>query len=337
MAAPLAFNDAVVRSYSIARVFPGDEDAVMTSIDFHRAGNVAVTARSDGTINAINCITGTSHKTILTKKYGVDLLRTTHHPDCLLWSSQNDANDHSVRYHSLFDNKFLRFYAGHTAKITSLMMHPTADEFLTASMDGTFRIWDIRSPDARGELKCGDAGRTISAAYDTDGLVFGVYTGDGIVRMYDARNFTDGPFAKFPLTDDSIAVVLRPLLQQRKFNGKLDVLSLTFSPDQQHLLLSTNAGVLIQLDAFEGKLKRIFASHSNLSGTKLGVGYSPDGKFIACGADDGSICIYDAHSGAVTVPALQGHVGPVFDLQWNPQRHLLGSVHANTLFWLPNL
>ncbi|OQR81900.1 hypothetical protein THRCLA_11303 [Thraustotheca clavata] len=337
MAAPLSFTEAVVRSYSIARVFPGDEDALMTAIDFHRSGNVCVTARSDGTINAINCISGTSFKSILTKKYGVELLRTTHHPDCLIWSSQNDSNDHSIRYHSLFDNKFLRFFSGHTAKVTSLMMHPTADEFLTTSLDGTFRIWDIRSPESRGELKCGEAGRTLCAAYDTDGLVFGVYTGDGIVRMYDARNFTDGPFAKFPLNDETITVALRPILQQRKFSGKLDVLSLNFSPDQQHLLLSTNAGLLIQLDAFEGKLKRIFASHPNANGTKLGVSYSPDGKFIACGADDGSICMYDANSGAMVGTPLKGHVGQVFDLQWNPQRHLLGSVHANTLFWQPNM
>ncbi len=92
--------------------------------------------------------------------------------------------------------------------------------------------------------------------------------------------------------------------------------------------------IMIAMTSLEQK--RVFASHSNINGQRLGAGYSPDGKYVACGADDGSICVYDAYSGAVTVPALKGHIGPVFDLKWNPQRHLLGSIHANTIFWMPS-
>lgn len=32
-------------------------------------------------------------KTILTKRYGVGLVRFTHHPDCVIFSSANSAND----------------------------------------------------------------------------------------------------------------------------------------------------------------------------------------------------------------------------------------------------
>ena len=33
------------------------------------------------------------NKTIFTKRYGVDLVKYTHHPDCILFSSLNDSND----------------------------------------------------------------------------------------------------------------------------------------------------------------------------------------------------------------------------------------------------
>ncbi|ETV92348.1 hypothetical protein H310_13389 [Aphanomyces invadans] len=333
MALPL--TEAVVQSYGVAKVFAGEEDALMTSLDFHRTGAYCVTARSDGHISSLNCTSGSLNKMVLSKRYGVDIVRFSHHPDCLLWSSQNEANDHAVRYHSLYDNKFLRYFTGHTKRVTSLTMHPTADEFLTASMDTTVRMWDIRCQSATGLLNCGDASTAVCAAYDSDGLVFGVYTGDSLVRMYDARNFNDGPFAKFSLQDDSISSALRPLLQSRGFKAKLDVHAIQFSADQQHILLNTTAGVLVQLDAFEGKLTRIFASHSNPAGKKLGASYSPDGTYIACGAEDGSLTIYNANTGAVTSPAKSAHIGPVVDVQWNPQRHLIGSVHANTIFWLP--
>ncbi|RHZ25248.1 hypothetical protein DYB31_008591 [Aphanomyces astaci] len=307
----LALSDAVVQSYGIARVFPGEEDVLTTSVDFHRTGGYCATARR-GVVSHINCTTGMLNKNIHTKQYGAEIVRFTHHPDCMIWSSQNDFDDHAIRYHSVYDNKFLRYFSGHTKKVTSLMMHPTADEFLTASMDSTFRMWDIRVKTATGLLNCGENNTAISAAYDSDGLVFGVYTGDSLVRMYDARNYNDGPFAKFSLHEESIESALRPLLQSRQFKAKLDVHAIQFSPDQQHILLNTNAGLLVQLDAFEGKLVRSIVR-----------------------ADDGSMTIYNANTGAVTAAAKPGHIGPVMDVQWNPQRHLIASVHANTIFWMP--
>ncbi|RHY16918.1 hypothetical protein DYB26_006489 [Aphanomyces astaci] len=288
----LALSDAVVQSYGIARVFPGEEDVLTTSVDFHRTGGYCATARR-GVVSHINCTTGMLNKNIHTKQYGAEIVRFTHHPDCMIWSSQNDFDDHAIRYHSVYDNKFLRYFSGHTKKVTSLMMHPTADEFLTASMDSTFRMWDIRVKTATGLLNCGENNTAISAAYDSDGLVFGVYTGDSLVRMYDARNYNDGRFLSFV---DTI----------------IDVVLFLHHPDQQHILLNTNAGLLVQLDAFEGKLVRSIVR-----------------------ADDGSMTIYNANTGAVTAAAKPGHIGPVMDVQWNPQRHLIASVHANTIFWMP--
>lgn len=89
-------------------------------------------------------------KTILTKRYGVGIVRFTHHPDCVIFSSASNANDSTfnslsctkkqggwitefclldciclcsdrIRYHSFFDNKFLRYYTGHTDRYMDLI------------------------------------------------------------------------------------------------------------------------------------------------------------------------------------------------------------------------
>ncbi|RYY83318.1 hypothetical protein EON63_11505 [archaeon] len=52
---------------------------------------------------------------------------------------------HDIRYLSLYDNRYLGIFQGHTEYITSLSMCPVNDTFLTASEDHTIRRWDIQS------------------------------------------------------------------------------------------------------------------------------------------------------------------------------------------------
>jgi hypothetical protein len=52
----------------------------------------------------------------LAQKYGVELVRFTHHEQCVLCTSRPpSAEDYAVRYLSLYDNQYLRFFAGHQA------------------------------------------------------------------------------------------------------------------------------------------------------------------------------------------------------------------------------
>ncbi|KAJ0408489.1 hypothetical protein P43SY_006419 [Pythium insidiosum] len=345
--AGVELTDALVRRYGAVKSFAAqdedEQDAVMTSISFHQQGDVCVTGRNDGVLSVINCVSGTITKTIFSKRYGVDLVRFTHHPDCILFSSMNDANDFRIRYHSLFDNKFLRYYSGHTNKVTSLMMHPTADEFMSASLDGSIRLWDVRCADTVAAIRTDHLPvANVCASYDTEGVVFGVYTDDHLIRMYDARNYQEGPFAKFSLYDNSIMSALDPFLAQQQAPSlsvkKLHALDITFSPDGNQLLVATNRGVFLHLDAFEGHLLHLFTKHvaSQRGEQKLGVSYSPDGAFVATGSEDGTIVVYRAATGEHVHTLPRGHQGPVIDVKWNPQRHLIGSVGSNSsVLWSP--
>ncbi|DBA03287.1 TPA: hypothetical protein N0F65_011646 [Lagenidium giganteum] len=349
MAAPtgVEYTDELVRKYGVTKNFPpqdeDEQDVQVSSIAFHEKGEVCVTSRNDGVLSVINCLSGMITKTIFTKRYGVDLVKFTHHPDCIIFSSLNDANDHRIRYHSLYDNKFLRYYSGHTAKVMSLMMHPTDDRFMSAALDGTIRLWDVRCADTTALIRTDHMPVTnVCASYDQEGVVFAVYTDDYLVRMYDARNYQEGPFAKFSLYDTSILSVVEPYLAQIRAPNlnarKMHALDLNFSPDGNQLLVTTNRGVFLQLDAFEGNLLHMLNKNAapQRPDVRLGASYTADGAYVATGSDDGTIVVYRAATGEHMHTFPRSHHGPVVDVKWNPQRHLMGSVGGNSaVLWTP--
>lgn len=81
--------------------------------------------------------------TIITRRIGarqnIPTLQT------VLISSDADGADHHVRYLSLYDNRFLRFYKGHTDKVVSIAMSPTDDHFMTGSQDRRVKLEHISS------------------------------------------------------------------------------------------------------------------------------------------------------------------------------------------------
>jgi COMPASS component SWD2 len=183
----------------------------------------------------------------------------------------------------------------------------------------------------------------VSAAYDQEGVVFGVYTDDLLIRMYDARNYQEGPFAKFSLYDQSILNVVEPWLAQIKAPNlntkKMHAIDLQFSPDGNQLLVTTNRGVFLHLDAFEGNLLHAFNKHSasQRSELKLGASYTADGEYVATGSEDGTVFVYKTKTGEHIHTLPKAHHGPIVDLRFNPQRHLLGSVGSNsTVLWTPS-
>ena len=62
----------------------------------------------------------------------------------------------------------------------------------------------------------------------------------------------------------------------------------------------------------------------------LSVAYSPDGKRLACGSMDGTVCIFDSTTGAL-LHCLEGHYKPVRSLTFTPGRFSCSPTCCNSL------
>jgi COMPASS component SWD2 len=251
--------------------------------------------------------------------------------------------DDTVRYHSLHDNKYLQYFRGHTDRVVSLEMNPIDDGFMSASMDRTVRLWDLRSPACRGLL-------TLPApsivAYDASGIVFAVAINQySRILMYDVANYDKEPFLTVALED--------PTLAQVSFPPRAPYMtSLAFSSDGKFLLVGCAGDAHYVLDAFEGVLLAklegavglerrrpdaplLITPQRGASGEE--VAWTPDSKFVVGGSLDGRVAVWDAQQiRARADPAahptrlqplvrLDGHPGPVRCVRFNPRLAMMAT------------
>lgn len=224
--------------------------------------------------------------------------RTTHPPDLLTHHARSPPprsprpvitphypTPESIRYLSLHDNRDLRYFRGHRARVTGIEMCPFDDSFLSTSRDGTLRMWDLRSHLCQGILHAGIAstassastgvsglsasstGNSAMACYDPEGVIFAVYTADsGSVHLYDRKMAESGPFK---------TVLLATSLSS--------VDSLSFSPDGQLLVLS---GVLDRASAGSRMM--------DLTGSGAASTFTDGASVSNRDAMDGRVLILDA-------------------------------------------
>ncbi|KAK2079307.1 hypothetical protein QBZ16_002998 [Prototheca wickerhamii] len=232
--------------------FPyGDSASRINSIDFHRTHDLLVTGGDDDAIRLYNTESGTAQQALLSKKYGVKSVCFTHDPSSVIYSSNKGA-DYALRYHDLHSNRYIRYFRGHQAKVTTLCMSPKSDAFLSAAEDKQVRLWDLRQPYCQALLQTPGLP---TVTYDEQGLVFCVGAESGVVKLYDARNYQQGPFSAFVVADEK--------------NSAAVFAQLRFSLDGKFLLAVVEGRIYV-LDAFEGTIERKVTSDIPEGGQALG-------------------------------------------------------------------
>jgi len=298
-----------------------DNTKAINAVDFFHDGSLLATSSDDESVRVYRCADAHMHKQVFARRHGACHVRFTHHPLCLLLASRNAHDDHAVRYLSLHDNKFLRFFPGHKEPVTALEMSPKEDLFVSASRDATVRLWDLRKEVALGVLSA--PGHSPPAvAFDPEGLIFATAMSDTdkpSVRLYDMRSYDKGPFTTFNL--EGPPVVFHHL---------------SFSNDGKAILLPSGAQDVLLIDAFDGGELHRLTGHVNGSGMMLEAAFSPDGQFVLSGSEDGTVHVWHAGNGQ-EVAVWQGHTAPTLAVRWSPTHMLAVSACSGPVlnFWIP--
>jgi len=320
----IQLTDKIVSSISLIKHFQGPGDTgIINSLDFSRDGSVLCCASDDELIRIYNADQGTESGRLYSKKYGVDLIRFTNSNRNVLHASKNIWN-YTIRYLSLGEYSYLRYFTGHRDQVVSLSMSPSDESFMSASEDCTVKIWDLRSTTCQGTIH---RMKRLATCFDPAGIVMCVASSINTISLYDRRYFDRQPFMEFQVD--------RPPLQWQ---------SIEIDRTGQYILALTDVSAML-FDAFDGRLLEEYINPVNNEKLKS-IAFSPDSEYITAGTSDCKLLIWRCRGGRTgqqqgglkyPLLALEGHKKPVLAVKWNPLKAMISSGDTQIRFWVPNL
>lgn len=302
-------------------------EAPITSLDYDDSGQFLITTSLDECIQLYDTLKGKHVKPVYSKKYGCHLAKFTHQKNCI-YASTKIGEDNTIRYLSLNDNSYIRYFRGHKGMVTSLEVSPKSDIFISASLDDTVKLWDLRASNPQASFP--SKGESM-VAFDPAGLIVAVSNvKDSTVKFVDVKMFDSEPFHEIELPKGFIW-------------DKVE-----FSNDSKHILFSSqNQGHLvydsfdfIPVTALQG-LTPIPNTGFQSSGLAC---FTPDGKYIFSGNGAGNVAVWSLRPddmGATTIPSslkpltyLDGDDRPRMCL-WNPKYMQFTTADTSVNMWLP--
>jgi WD40 repeat protein len=187
----------------------------------------------------------------------------------------------SVRFdESLIHVKFF-FPQGHSHYVNSAVYSPDGKKILSASSDGTIKVWDVVSGTCLRTYQ-GHESFVTSAVFNPDGQRFISASGDKIIKEWDVSN----------------GICLRV------YKGHEDcVFSAVYSADGKKILSASWDKTLKEWDVYSGTCLRTYNGHEKEVNSAV---YSPDGQKILSTSSDYTIKEWDISSDTC-LRTYQGH------------------------------
>ena len=194
--------------------------------------------------------------------------------------------------------------------VRSAVFSPDGKQILTATADGTVRIWDAVSD--KQLLSIPGFGPLNDAAFSPDGKSIVTASNDGIARILNART-------------GKVIVMLNPFGRSNPA-----VSSAAFSPNGRLVVTTDGNGDARIWNARTGK--QLVPTLSAASGaTLLSAAFSPDSKVVVAVGINGNTHIYDARTGAQR-GVLPGNYA-LLGVSFSPDGKLIATTGGDTTLW----
>lgn len=171
--------------------------------------------------------------------------------------------------------------AGHSNSVWSCACSPDSRRAISGSADGTIRVWDAATAEARKVLD-GHTERVTSCSFSQDGTRVLSASDDTSLRLWNVE------------TGECLSI----------FQGHSAAINAcTFSPDGSRVLSASDDMTLRIWDVETGETVFILSGHSR---AVTGCAFSPDGSLILSCSHDSSLRVWEVDTGAA-LRELHGH------------------------------
>jgi len=209
---------------------------------------------------------------------------------------------------------------GHIGAVNSVVISPNGRLVVSASADSTIRIWDIATGAPVGEPLRGHDGSINALAFSPDGMWLASAGSDEMVRFWqiplgapsaeppklllascELQSLAYSPDGSIIAAGDKLGYISVWSTTQdeghkrslRRPSNAVRVRSIAFSPDGNFIVGAFKYSIRAwNARKHDGQVAWELEGHSGV----LTVQFSPSGQHIVSGADDGTICIWDAET-----------------------------------------
>ncbi|MEO0561901.1 MAG: WD40 repeat domain-containing protein, partial [Chloroflexota bacterium] len=243
--------------------------ATVNDLDVSSNGLQIISASADGTVRLWDTQTGNTIASVRPADNSA-VLTVEFNPDgrsALIGSTNNTA------FRWDLSSSTLDPFSGHEGPVFDTAVNDRGTSFISASGDGTMRIWSAFTGDEIRRL-IGHTTRILTVDISPDGIT--AISGDalGAVIAWDTR------FGQ----------------QIKQFFGHAEAVNaLAITPDGTHLVTGSQDGTVRVWNIDTSEEIRRFRGHDN---PVTAIAISPDGRQIVSGAEDNTLRMWDLQSGA---------------------------------------
>ena len=197
-------------------------------------------------------------------------------------------------------------FKGHSQGVWYAAFSPDGSRIITASLDGSAKIWDFGSGRELGALH-GHTGGVLYAAFSTNGQWVATSSQDGTVRVWDANDSRE--MLVLPPLDPLHSEV--SLVQDSRYTG---IWTVNFGMDGQQIVAPAGSSIAKVWDVRARREIWTLSGHSDFVTSAV---FSPDSKRIVTSSMDYTAKIWDATDRTLLF-TLNGHEGPIPYASFNP-------------------